>query len=66
MGVVQNLEVDTFPDPVCHFWRFWILQAVQQYMEGGVADSEQSAPGASMLVFLSNSIGAKVKNQEDL
>ena len=66
MGTPRNLEADTSPDPVCNFWAswwpFWILQAVRWCRMGGIADGEQNAPGASRLVFLSNSIGAKVKN----
>ena len=49
MGVSKNLGVDTFPDPVSHFWApwrpFWILQVVQRCRRW------VSAPGAARLVL---------------
>ena len=47
-GAPQNLGVDTFPDPVSHFWAhwrpFWILQAVRRCRRCGVAGGERVPP----------------------
>ena len=53
----KNLGVDTFPDPVRHFWApwrpFWILQAVRRC---GVAGSEQVPPSPLGWYYISRYI----------